>query len=203
MPAAARSPIVVQARIIDRMFAQAPTPVLRRALGLVALLATLACTPALDWRQVRPDAAGIEALFPCKPDSHARQVPLAEQSVRMTMYACTAQGHTYALTHADLGDPARVRPALGALRAAAAANLQGTETLDRDLNVPGMTPHPEARRLDVSGRLPDGTPVKQQMVILARGTVVYQLSRVGPPATQGADADTEAAETFLGSIRLP
>lgn len=194
--------IVVQAPIIDRMFAHAPTP-LRRAAGLAPLLALLACTPALDWRQVRPDAAGIEVLFPCKPDSHARQVMLAEQSVRMTMYACTAQGHTYALTHADLGDPGRVRPALVALRAAAVANLQGTETFERELNVAGMTPHPEARQLEVTGRLPDGTPVVQQLVVLARGTMVYQLSRVGPPVGGGADADKEAAESFLGSIRLP
>lgn len=174
-----------------------------RAAGLALLPALLACTPALDWRQVRPDAAGIEVLFPCKPDSHARQVSLAGQGVRMTMYACTAQGHTYALTHADLGDPARVRPALSALRAAASANLQGTETLDRELNVPGMTPYAEARRLDVTGRLPDGTPAVQQMAVLARGTMVYQLSRVGPPAGRDTNADQEAAESFLGSIRLP
>ena len=32
-----------------------------------------ACTPTLDWREVRPEASGLVALFPCKPDRHARR----------------------------------------------------------------------------------------------------------------------------------
>ena len=73
--------------------------------GLLAL-AIAACAPALDWRLVRPEDGAIEALFPCKPGSHVRTVTLAGAQVRMSMYACTAAGHTYALTFADLGDPA-------------------------------------------------------------------------------------------------
>ena len=46
-----------------------------------ATLALTACSPALDWRQVRPDDAGVEAMFPCKPLSHARTVPLAGQPI--------------------------------------------------------------------------------------------------------------------------
>ena len=41
-----------------------------------ATLTLAACSPALDWRQVRPDDTGVEAMFPCKPLSHARTVPM-------------------------------------------------------------------------------------------------------------------------------
>ena len=72
----------------------------------------LACAPALDWREVRPAGSGITLLFPCKPDSHARQVQLGPHSVRLELHACTAAGTTWALAFADMGDPARVGPAL-------------------------------------------------------------------------------------------
>lgn len=181
-----------------------PTPALaRRALLLPALATGLlaGCAPALDWRLSRPEGAGMELLFPCKPNSHARPALLAGQPVRMTLYACTAAGHTYALGFADMGDPAQVAPALEGLRAAAAANLDGREVDEQPLSVPGMTPQPGARRIRVAGTLPDGQATQQEAAIFARGTMVYQASRVGPLPAAGA-ADGEAAETFFSSLKL-
>ena len=180
-------------------------PFLARWLGSATLLAASllsGCAPALDWRQVRPDGAGLEALFPCKPDSHARQATLAGHSVRMTLHACTAGGHTYALGFADVVDPAQVPAALDALRAAATANLGGREVADAALSVPGMTPQPGARRIRVAGQLPDGQAMAQDAAIFARGTVVYQASRIGPPPTSRQQEDEEAAATFFSSLRL-
>ena len=86
-------------------------------------LALAACTPALDWRESRPTGSGMVVLFPCKPDSHARQVQLGPDAVRLELHACTAAGATWALAFADMGDPARVGPALVELRTSAAKNL--------------------------------------------------------------------------------
>lgn len=180
-------------------------PSIARRLGPAVLLAAgllSGCAPALDWRQVRPDGAGLEALFPCKPDSHARQAALAGRSVHMTLHACTAGGHTYALGFADVADPAQVPAALDALRAAAAANLGGREVAQATLSVPGMTPQPGARRIRVAGQLPDGQAMVQECAFFARGTVVYQASRIGPPPPPGQDEDGEAAATFFSSLRL-
>ena len=53
-------------------------------------LAVAGCSPALDWREVRPEGSQARALFPCKPASHARTVSLAARRVELTMYACAA-----------------------------------------------------------------------------------------------------------------
>ena len=44
--------------------------------GGLALSGLVGCTPALDWREVRP-VAGVVALFPCKPTSLTRELRLA------------------------------------------------------------------------------------------------------------------------------
>ncbi|MCM5678522.1 hypothetical protein M8A51_03135 [Schlegelella sp. S2-27] len=159
-------------------------------------VALAACSPALDWRQVRPEDAGIEALFPCKPLTHARTVPLAGQPTRMMLHACSRGGLTFALTHAELQDPARVTPALGELRAAAAANLDGTERVVGAMQVPGMTPNPQALRLEVQGRRPDGSPLVQQVALFTKGTRVYQASVIGTRLPQ------EAVDSFFTGLRL-
>lgn len=168
----------------------------RLALSAVALVLA-ACTPTLDWRQVRPDAAGVVALFPCEPLTHARTVPLAGQPSRMMLHACTAGGLTFALTFAELNDPARVGQALAELRAAAAANLDGTEIVLGPMQAPGMTPHVQALRLSIQGRRPDGSPLAQQVGLFTKGTRVYQASVIG------ARLPDEPVETFFAGVELP
>lgn len=163
--------------------------------GLLAL-AIAGCAPALDWRLVRPEDGAIEALFPCKPGSHARTVSLAGAQVRMFMYACTAAGNTYALTFADLGDPAGVSRALREMRAAASANVAGSESRAADLSVSGMTPNPAASRVEITGHLPDGTLVREQVGFFAKGTRVYQASIVG------SGPQPEAADNFFAGLKL-
>ncbi len=159
-------------------------------------LALAACAPALDWRLVRPEDGAVEALFPCKPRSHARSVMLAGSPVRMLMYACSAADHTYALAFADLGDPSRVTRALEQMRKAASANVAGTEASATALAISGMTPNPAAQRVEVKGQLPDGRPVRQEAGFFARATRVYQASIVGPAP------DREAADSFFAGLKL-
>lgn len=165
------------------------------ALALAALLG--ACSPAHEWRELRPPDSGIVAMFPCKPDRHARPVTLAGQATRMEMLVCAAGDTTYALAFADIADPSAVAPALAELRAAAIANLDGAGVQEQSLQVPGMTPNPRAVRIRFDGRRPDGAAVQEQAAFFVRGLRVYQAS-VLAPALPGA-----AAETFIGGLRLP
>jgi hypothetical protein len=162
---------------------------------VVALLA--ACAPALDWREVRPTDSGLVALFPCKPNALTRNVMLAGQTVRLSMHACRAGDQTWALAHADVGDPARVGASLEELRRSAAANLGAEPGRSRELAlaVPGATPNPASIREQLSGRLPDGQPAVEQFAVFVRGTVVFQATVLG--ATVPADA----ADTFFASLR--
>ncbi len=164
--------------------------------AVVAVVVLAACAPNLDWREVRPEGVGALALFPCKPSAQTRTVRLAGGNARMTLLACTAGGTTWALAHADLTDAARVGPALGELRVAAAANLGATTAAELPLQVPGATPNPAARRIEIVGHLPDGKPAREQVAVFSRGTQVFQATVLGERT--GA----EALESFFGGLRL-
>lgn len=161
----------------------------------LAVLAA-ACAPALDWREVRPEATGLVALFPCKPERRTRPVALAGATVEMVLLACTAEGTTWGLSTADMADPAIVGAALAELRAARARNLDGAETVPRAAQVAGMTPQPQAVRFGVAGRLPDGTPIADQSVLFAQGARVFHA------AALGGEPSAEALETFFGGLKL-
>ncbi len=158
----------------------------RRAGALAALLLAAAglgaCSPALDWRQLRPEGWGLALSIPCRPASHERQVPLAGVPVALMLMACSAEGHTFAVASADLVDPARVGPALLALGQAARANVQGQIEDEKAATVSGMTPHPAARRWRLRGQLPDGQPVVEEVLVFAHGTRVFQVTLIGPQA---------------------
>ena len=93
--------------------------------------------------------------------------------------------------------PARVTPALAEMRAALAANLHAEGGRVEAFAVAGMTPNPQAQRVWLAGRLPDGTPVQAQAVVFTRGTRVYQA------VVLGARLDAGAAAVFFDSLRLP
>lgn len=154
------------------------------------------CAPALDWREVRPEGSGATALFPCKPDSHARKVALGPQPVRLVLHACNAGGATWALAHADVEDPARVGAALGELQAAAARNLGATPSGELALKIEGATPNPLSRRVEIQGTFPDGRKVTEQLAVFANGTRVFQATAVGEKL------DLDAAETFFSALRV-
>ena len=167
--------------------------------GLCGLLLGMlvACSPTLDWRQVRPEGWGLVASWPCRPTLQARSVPLAGPAVELGLLSCSAGDHRFAIASADVADPARVGPALKALAAAAQANVQGVVEAERVALVPGMTPQPAARWWRVQGRLPDGQPVREQVLVFAQGMRVFQATLVGPVA------DDTLAHTFFDSIELP
>jgi hypothetical protein len=170
----------------DRLLASAAV-----AIGAVA------CTPTLDWRELRPQDSKLRAMFPCKPTSHARDVALAGVTVSMSMFACSTAGTTYALAFADMKDPSLVTQALEELARAARAHLSVAATPPPlPLSVPGMTPNARASQWLLEGKLPDGRAVKERAAVFVRGTQVYQATMLG------ASLDAEAQETFFGALRV-
>jgi len=157
----------------------------------------VACTPTLDWRDVRPDGAGLMALFPCRPAGQVRRLALAGTNVEMTLYACSAGDATYAVGFAEIGETHQVEPVLAELSAAAARNIGSTGSTEPvTLHVDGMTPSPMAGRWALSGQRVDGRRVEMQVGLFARGTRVYQATMVG------ASLNADAIETFFGALRL-
>ena len=156
----------------------------RQRAGLLVAVAALAvlaaCSPTLDWRQVRPEGWGLQALLPCRPDQLQRQVVLAGAPVALGLWVCSADAHSFALASADVAEPARVGPALQALLLAAQANLQAKLVSEQPAAVPGMTPQPGALRRQLLGQMPDGRAVQAQVQVFARGLRVFQATVVGP-----------------------
>lgn len=144
-----------------------------------ALWGVVACSPALEWRQVRPPDWSLGFSLPCRPEQHERQVPLAGAEVPMRMVSCTADGHLFAVTSADLADPQRVGPALQALAEAAQANAQARVLSQTPARVRGMTPNPNARQFTLQGRHADGAPLRLRVLVFAHGARVFQASVVG------------------------
>ena len=163
---------------------------------LTALVALVACTPVLDWRQVRVGGGSLLGLYLCRPEHRVRTVPLAAANRRMEMVACMAGDSTYAISYVDLVDPATVTGALEALRTAAATNVGGIRPRIDPFFLRGMTPNVEATRLRVEGRLPDGKAVQENAVFFVRGLRIYQASVIG------AIPAPEAVETFLAGLKL-
>jgi hypothetical protein len=168
----------------------------RSSAFLLAAATLTACTPALDWREVRPAGSGIVALFPCRPNSMTRPLPLAGQTVPLSLHACSAGGQTWGLAFADVGDPARVGATLHELRTSAERNLGATAGRPLPLSVPGATPNAAAGRERIDGRAPDGQALAGQVAVFARGTVVLQATVLG------ATVPDDAAETFFAALRV-
>jgi len=164
--------------------------------GVLLALGLAACSPALNWREVRPEGSDAVALFPCKPDRFARAVPLAGSRVEMQLASCAVEGVTYGLSHASVAQPAQVKWALEEMQAAAAKNIGAGPATPAPLSISGMTPHPLAQRWALQGHGPDGKPVHEQVAVFTRGLRVYQATIVGP------NIDAEAAETFFSGIKL-
>lgn len=161
------------------------TSVTTGATAAAMALMLAGCSPALDWRErALDDTAGLMAMFPCRPAQDERRLSLGGPPLRMTLHACPQAGATWAVAHADTADPAAVGPALQAMARAARANIDASAVESAPATVPGMTPNAGAVRLTLTGRLPDGTAVRQHVWLFARGTVVVQASVIGaaPPA---------------------
>jgi len=167
-----------------------------KSLWWALVVAGCGCTPADEWRELRPENSGIVASFPCKPDRLARTIALAGRDTRMEMLVCSADGLTFGLAFADIGDPRSVTRALAELRAAAMANLRATAASERSLAVPGMTPNERAARLRFEGRRPDGVAMQEQAAFFVRGMRIYQATILGPTVAESA------SEPFFGGLRL-
>lgn len=114
----------------------------------------------------------------------------------MHLASCSADGVTYALSHAELSDPMRIAAALEALRALAASNIGGQATVVSPLNVPGMTPHPLAQRLAIRGGI-EGRVLQAEVGVFTRGLRVYQATVIGEKL------DSQGTDTFFTGLRLP
>ena len=167
----------------------------------LALLALAACSPAFNWREVRPENTSLRLLLPCKPDKAQKVVPLGGQPVTLAMLGCEVGGATFAVAVADLGaaqDAASAAPVLARWRQLTLDNMQADPaTLARlELKVPGAAGEPPVVRVQAQGRRADGSAVTGQAAYFAHGTQVFQA------VMYAAKPNPEVADTFFSSLKF-
>ena len=176
-------------------------PPLGRACQLAAAAACLlavACSPALNWRDVRLGDSGLGLLLPCKPDKAEKVVPLGPQPVTLSMLGCDASGATFAVAVAELSDAALVPAVLAQWQALTLANMRATpeSTAVRPLKVLGASAAPAPMLVLASGRRVDGSLVQGQAAYFAKGARVVQVVMYAPKI------NPVAADTFFTSLRI-
>ena len=166
--------------------------------GLVALLTLAACSPALNWREVRPEGTRLNLLLPCKPDKAQKVVPLGGRATPLAMLGCDADGATFAVAIADVGDAAQAASVLALWQDLALANMKAAPASRQPLplKVPGASPGTPATRLQAQGQRADGTAISGQAAYFAQGSQLFQVVMYAP------NISPEVAETFFSSLKF-
>ena len=158
----------------------------------------VACSPALDWRESRPEGSGATLVFPCRPGKLERTAHLIGVTLAMQQHACSAGGALYSLSVARAATPDSVPALLAAWRFEAASNVRGAATELPPRSVAGATPNPHSSFVRLAGQLPDGRPVVEHAAFFVRGTTLYLAAVVSTTQPVGP----EALDNFFGAIRL-
>ncbi|MDB5938113.1 MAG: hypothetical protein JWP77_477 [Polaromonas sp.] len=166
--------------------------------GLAALLALAGCSPALNWREARPEGTRLNLLLPCKPDKAQKVVPLGGRPTPLSMLGCDADGATFAVAVADVGDPSQAASVLALWQDLALANMKAAPASRQPLplKVPGATPGTPATRVQAQGQRADGAAVSGQAAYFAQGSQVFQVVMYAPRIAP------EVAETFFSSLKF-
>lgn len=171
------------------------------------LLALFGCSPAFNWRTVRLEGPGVEVLLPCKPDQGSRNVPLAGQSLELSMVGCDAGGATFAVAWAALPEGALPGEALAHWTAATLANMRAAPSPSPSAAggsvafvPPGALPMPQALRMQATGQRAGGAPVSADAAWFVRrvGATTYVLDAV----VYADKPDRALADTFFAGIRF-
>jgi hypothetical protein len=167
------------------------------ALFLTVMVLLAGCSPALNWREVRPEGTRLALLLPCKPDKAQKTVPLGGPATQLLMLGCDAGGATFAVAVADLGDAAKAAPVLAQWQTLTLANMKaGPAPQVLPLKLPGAAAVPPATLVKAEGQGPDGKPVSGQAAYFAQGSQVFQVVMYSPRIAP------EAAEAFFSSLKF-
>jgi hypothetical protein len=170
----------------------------RFALFCAGLMLMSACTPMLNWREVRfvaVDGSTLKAELPCKPDAATRKQQLGGVQVDLSMMGCVVNDSTFILSRIPVFDPLTAPKILAAWQAAVEANVQASPSPQTAVTVPGAGAWPPAARVTLIG-----ATTQVQIIWFANqtsaGITLYQA------ALYGKQSSNEAATTFFESLQL-
>lgn len=169
-------------------------PILTVIMGLAGLLT--ACSPTFNWRESSIGATNLAAMFPCKPETVTRTLPIGNADRDMTMRTCDAGGVTFAVAHARLADPLQVPAALTGWRTSTLAGLGADPALATSQRPQGVAALPQMLVLQAATAPSNRAPRALTAVWFAQGVDVFAAFVMAP--TIPADA----VEPFFAGLRL-
>ncbi len=169
---------------------------------IAAALSVAACTPSLNWREVRPEHTTLKTLLPCKPDHGSRQVKVGQQEMEVRMTGCQAQEHLLAVARLPMPEKATQEETSLAIKQwqdATLANFKGKVTgtqafVIKAKSTPSTAP---VMKISASGQGPDGQLVQSQMLFFVHENHIVQAVVYAPKLS------TEVTETFFAGLELP
>ena len=157
-----------------------------------------ACTPALNWRDVRFDNARWTGWLPCKPDSAKRSVNLGEQVAQLHLMGCEADGMDFTLAQLQLPANLSAEQAQQAWQQASLSSLQASADVPaQDWKLAGASPVMKPQRMVAQG----GQGRSARWAWFAYDGQLYQLA-VYAPASRAAQAQ-QAMDSLISGLRLP
>ncbi|WP_056667618.1 hypothetical protein [Pseudorhodoferax sp. Leaf265] len=160
----------------------------------------LACSPALNWREVRIEGMPLRMLLPCKPDRAEREVAMGGRQLPLRMLGCDADGATFAVSHvqAPLAAGLDAAPLLAGWKAAVLAHVQAHTEVEQAWAPSGVGILGAGLRLLAEGRRADGAAVAMHAVWFATADAA------GLHLVHGVvfapQARAEVAESFFSSF---
>ena len=174
----------------------------RRTLGAcvaaVMLWCASACTPALNWREVRFENARLAGWLPCKPDRAQRTVQLQGQPAQLTLMGCQADDMDFTLAQLDVPLGMTAGQAQQAWKTANLASLQvQAEVPSQAWTLAGASPVMAPQRAMAQG----GQGLAARWAWFAYDGQLYQAA-VYARASRMAPAE-QAMDGLLSGLRLP
>ncbi len=164
------------------------------AVGLIALVA--ACGPTFNWRDVSIGSTALTALFPCKPETITRTMPIAGANREISMRSCDTGGATFAVGNLRLPDPALAPQVQQQWRDTTLAGLRADPASVSTNVAPGLRRLPQALALRAS-REPGA-----ERTTTVHGLWFVQSTDVFAAFVMGPGADPEVIDTFFAGMRL-
>ena len=164
---------------------------------MMSLLALTACSPSLNWREVRASQGELKVMLPCKPDQGSRKQTLAGLELEVHMSGCEAGGALFAVSSVSLYDPTRALAVQLQWQAAMLENMRAGTSASSPYRIRGATPLLEPVRLKAQGQDPAGRGVSVEGVWFAHGARLYHA------AIYAERIGAEMSEPFFGGLELP
>lgn len=154
----------------------------RVSLAAVLALFLWACTPTLNWREVR--LSRLSAWLPCKPDTAQRGVSLAGHVLELNMAGCETAGALFAVSQMRLADTRLAPEVVSAWRTSALANMRGSAVTVQPLRLGANGPYgPGSVFLHAQGQRSDGQALQARLAWFVDGAEVYHIAVYAPQVT--------------------